>query len=290
MLVGATDGPRPCPNPADSDGARECITLSYVRASGPIEGYTLAMPATAGSLAIASATFRDLVRRPGLLLAAIAMAALLALLPDICMRAVDDSAALTLQVGLSSITAFLMLAAGFAGLRAGAAEGDLGATPEWLTAPVGPFAYVTGRFAGICALCAALLVVMGLVLLPAQRAAPPDALPAAFGFAGALVTAAQFAALGTMLAALLAPQLAAVVLVAAIVASRTVVPQLDAAGGVPALLAAALPDPVRVDLSREIAFHRPVDAASASFALLGAALQAAALLVVAAWCIRRRET
>src|SRR5262245_21767290 len=113
-----------------------CITVSYLRAGVAFEGYTPAMPAAAASLAIASATFRDLVRRPGLLLAALAMAALLALLPDICMRAVDDSSALALQVGLSSITAFLMLAAGFAGLRAGAAEGDLGATPEWLTAPV----------------------------------------------------------------------------------------------------------------------------------------------------------
>jgi hypothetical protein len=264
--------------------------MSYLRAPGPIEGYTPAMPAANASLAIASATFRDLVRRPGLLLAAIATAALLALLPDICMRAVDDSTALALQVGLSTITALLTLAAGIAGLRAGAVEGDLGATPEWLTAPVSPLAYVTGRFAGISAMCAALLVVLGLVLVPAQIAAPPDALPAVLGLAGALVTAAQFAALGALLAALFAPQLAAVVLVAAIVASRVVVPQLDAAGGVPALLASALPDPGRVDLAREIAFHRPVDASSAALALTGAALQAAAVLVLAAWCIRRRET
>jgi len=248
------------------------------------------MRAAQASLTVASATFRDLLRRPGLVLAAIAVAALLALLPDICRRALDDSSALSLQVGITSITLFLTLAAGFAGLRAGAADGDLGATPEWLTAPLSPFAYVAGRFAGIAAVCATLLFILALVLVPAQLRDPPQVLPSAFALAGALMTAAQFAALGAMLAALVTPQLAAVFLVAAIVASRTVVPQLDSAGGPAALLAAALPDPVRVDLSREVAFHRPVDAASAAFALLAAALQTAALLVVAAFCIRRRET
>src|SRR5262245_57560560 len=140
------------------------ITLSYRPAAIRNGGYTRSMPATDASLAVASATFRDLARRPGVLLAALAVAVLLALLPDICTRAVDDSSALALQVGVTTITAFLTLAAGFAGLRAGAAEGDLAAAPEWLTAPVGPFAYVAGRFAGIAAVCATLLVVLALVL------------------------------------------------------------------------------------------------------------------------------
>lgn len=248
------------------------------------------MRSAQASLAIASATFRDLARRPGLLLATISMAALLLLLPDICVRAIDDSSALALQVGVTSIAAFLTLAAGFAGLLAGAADGDLGATPEWLTAPVGPLAYVTGRFAGIVAVSAALLALLAFVLVPAQWNDPPEALPTILAVAGALVTAAQFAALGAALAACLAPQLAAVVLVAAIVATRTVVPQLQATGGTAALIAAAFPDTARLDLAREVAFHRPVDVSSAAFALLAGALQTAALLVVAAWCIRRRET
>lgn len=266
------------------------MTLSYSRAGGPNEGYTPSMPATGASVAVASATFRDLVRRPGVLLAALAMAVLLALMPEICMRAVDDSSALALQVGVTTITAFLTLAAGFAGLRAGAAEGELAAAPEWLTAPVGPFAYVWGRFAGIAALCAVLLVVLALVLVPAQFGDPPDALPATLAVAGVLMTAAQFAALGTMLGTLATPQLGAVLLIAAIVASRALVPQLQSGSGALAALATALPDPVRVDLSREVAFHRPIDAASAALALLAAALQTAAFLVVAAWGLRRRET
>jgi len=248
------------------------------------------MPAADASLAVASATFRDLARRPGVLLAALAVAALLVLLPDICTRAVDDSSALALQAGVTTITVFLTLAAGFAGLRAGAAEGDLAATPEWLTAPIGAVAYVAGRFAGIAALCVALLSVLALVLIPAQIGDPPEAVPAILAVAGVLMTAAQFAALGTMLAALATPQLAAVLLVAAIVASRTIVPQMQSAGGTLAALATILPDPVRVDLSREVAFHRPVDAVSAAFALVAAALETAAFLVVAAWGLRRRET
>jgi hypothetical protein len=248
------------------------------------------MRASTASLTVASATFRDLAQRPGLLLGAGAIAALLALLPDICRRAVDDSSALALQVGVTTITVFLTLTAGFAGLRAGAAEGDLAATPEWMTAPLDPLAYVAGRIAGIAAVCGALLVALALVLVPAQIGDPPGALPATLALAGALTTAAQFAAIGALLAALLAPQLAAVVLVVAIVASRTLVPRADSDGGAAAFLAAALPDPARADLSREMAFHRPVDAASAALALLAAALQTAALLVVAAWAIRRRET
>ena len=248
------------------------------------------MPATGASMAVASATFRDIARRPGVLLAALAVAALLVLMPDICMRAVDDSSALALQVGVTTIAAFLTLAAGFTGLRAGAAEGELAAAPEWLTAPLGPFAYVAGRFAGIAAMCALLLVVLALVMVPAQVGDPPDALPAMFAVAGVLMTAAEFAALGTMIGTLATPQLGAVLLVAAIVASRTLVPQLRSSGGALAALTAVLPDPVRVDLSREVAFHRPVDAASAAIALLAAAVQTAALLVVAAWGLRRRET
>ena len=266
------------------------MLLSYTRAAARIEGYTPPMPVPGASLAVASATFRDLTRRPGLLLAALAVAVLLALMPDICTRAVDDTSALTLQVGVTTISVFLTLAAGFAGLRAGAAEGDLAAAPEWLTAPVGPFSYVAGRFAGIAAACAALLAFLALILVPAQIGDPPQALPATFALAGVLMTAAQFAALGTMLAALASPQLAAILLVAAIVASRTLVPQMQSGGGGFAFLASVLPDPVRVDLSREVAFHRPIDIASAVLALCAAALETAAYLVVAAWGLRRRET
>jgi hypothetical protein len=246
-----------------------------------------------GAGAAAAATFRDLRRRPGILLAALAVGALLVLLPDICTRAVDESAELSLQIGLSTILLFVTIVAGYAGLRAGASDGDLAATPEWRATPLQPPAYVVGRFSGAIGVAAALYV--ALTAIAATTAAsglssePVDTRVAVLAAAGTLLCAAQFAAVGMLFAAVTTPQLAAVLLVAALIATRTLVPELAAHGGAIAALAAALPDPARLDLSRELAFHRPVDTSSAALACGASALQTAALLVGAAWALRRRE-
>jgi len=68
------------------------------------------------------------------------------------------------------------------------------------------------------------------------------------------------------------------------------VPELAALGGPGAHFAALLPDPGRLDLSRELAFHRPLDATSAALAGVAAAAHVAASLCLAAWALRRRET
>ena len=252
------------------------------------------MSTLGGASAVAAATFRDLRRRPGLLLAAIAVAVLLLLLPDICTRAVDESAALGLQVGLSTIGIFLVLAAGFAGLRAGAAEGDLGAAPEWRAAPLAPGAYVAGRFAGVLATATLLFAALAAFLVFAQigllRDEPPQAHVAAFAACAAIVAAAQFAAVGLLFATATSPQLAAVLFLATVVAGRTLVPEFASRGGALAVVAALFPDPARLDLSRELAFHRPVDGSACALALLAASLHAAACLIAASWTLRRRET
>ncbi len=243
---------------------------------------------------VAAATFRDLRRRPALLLAAIATAALLAVLPQICARAVEDADALALQTGCSTVAVFLVLAAGFAGLRAGAAEGDLAAAAEWRAAPLHPAAYVAGRFLGVVAATGALLALLTPFLVFPQRAAllddPPTALTVVLAAAGILLAAAQFAATGLLLGAMTSPQLAAVSFVAVLVATRTALPHFAAHGGVAAHFAAIFPDPARLDWSRELAFHRPLDATSAALACLAATAQLAATLCVAAWALNRRES
>jgi hypothetical protein len=252
------------------------------------------MNSLAATATVAAATFQDLRRRPALLLAALAVAMLLLVLPQVCARAVEESDALALQAGVSTVSVFLTLAAGFAGLRAGASEGDLAAAPEWRAAPLRPGAYVAGRFLGILGAAAALVVVLAPFLVVPQRAAlfddPPSTLAVVLAALGLLAVAAQFAAIGLLLAAWTSPQLAAVAFVAVVVATRTIVPELASIGGAGAHLAALLPDPGRLDLSRELAFHRPLDAGSAALAALAAAAHAGASLCLAAWALRRRET
>jgi len=271
------------------------MTLSYTRRVDGHEphAYAAAVNSLAATAAVAAATFRDLSRRPALLLAALATAALLVVLPQVCARAVEDADALALQAGCSTISVFLVLAAGFAGLRAGAAEGDLSAASEWRAAPLRPEAYVAGRFLGVVAVAAVMVLVLSPFLAVPQHAAlredPPTA-QATFLTAGGLLTAAaEFAAVGMLLAAVTTPQLAAVSFVAVVVATRTVLPPLAARGGAVAQWAAVLPDPARLDWSRELAFHRRLDGTSAALAFLAAAAHVAACLCIAAWALRRRE-
>lgn len=228
------------------------------------------------------------------MLSALAIAVFLWILPDITRRAVDDSAALGLQAAISTIVLYLTLVAGFAGLRAGAADGDLGAAPEWRTSPLSPGAYVAGRFAGIVAIAVALLAVLLPLLVTSQldtlQDQPPELRVTALTLVGALAGAAQVAAVGLLLATITTPQLAAVLFLGLLVAGRAVVPALTAQSGTLANLAGLLPDPARLDLSRELAFHRPIDTASTCWAFASAALSTVACLSTAAWALRRRET
>jgi hypothetical protein len=247
-----------------------------------------------GVLATGAATYADLRRRHGILLAALAIAVLLLLLPDICARAVDESAPLCMQVGLSTIGVFLAFVAGFAGLRCGAAEGDFAATSEWRTPPLTPAAYVLGRFGGIAALVAVVFAALAPFLVAGQidtlRLDPPGPHVAALAALGVLVSAALFAAIGMFLATTMSSQLAAILFLATMVATRTLVPSLAARGTLFGWIAAFLPDPARLDLSRELAFHRPVDTTAMTFACAAGALHVTAFLCAAAWSLRRRET
>jgi hypothetical protein len=152
---------------------------------------------------------------------------------------------------------------------------------------------VAGRFAGILAaaglLLAALLPFLLMSQIEAFRDEPPEVRVGLFALAGLLFTAAQFAAIGLLLGTLTSPQLAAILLVATIVATRTLVPDLATRGPVLRLVAAALPDPARLDLSRELAFHRTVDSGATLLAYAATAFHCAACLCGASWALSRRE-
>lgn len=252
------------------------------------------MSPLAGAAAPALATWHDLRRRPALLLSCLAVAVFQWLLPDICARAVDDSSALGLQAAVSTIGLYLIVVGGLAGLRAGAPEGDLGAAAEWRTSPLSNGAYVAGRFLGIVAVAGALLAVLVPLLVAGQiellAEQPPDPLVVLLTLAGSLLGAAQFAALGLLLAALTSPQLATIGLIALLAATRTVVPELARGADLISDLAAVIPDTASLDLSRELAFHRAVDAPATFWALSSTALSTAACLFGAAWAVGRRET
>lgn len=246
------------------------------------------------TIAVATATTRDLARRPGVLLALLALAVFLQLIPDLCARAVDDSTALSLQAALTTIVIFLQLFAAFSGLRATSREGDLAAASEWRAAPLTASSYVIGRFTGVMAVAVLMfLLLVPLALLRQHHGLAEDPITLAAWAsmaAGALLVAAQFAALGLLLASLCSAQLAAVVLLGAFAGTRVLVPAMAARGGFAATVAHLLPDPARLDLSRELAFHREAGAGAVAWGCGSAALLTIALLLVASWVLDRRET
>jgi hypothetical protein len=83
--------------------------------------------------------------------------------------------------------------------------------------------------------------------------------------------------------------LATVLVLAFLVGTRLVLPELAEGEGVGRWVALATPDPLRLDLAREVGFARPVSAASVGLALLSAMLQSAALLLLSATALARRE-
>lgn len=270
-----------------------CVCNTSIRLTAPPAAISLpGVNARIACTTVALATVHDLRRRPGILLAAGAVAALLLLLPELSARAMEDTQPLALQAGISTLSLFLVFVAGFAGLRAGSSEGALCASAEWRAAPIPVGSYVLGRFAGVLLTSMLLLGALVPFLVVRQladlRETGFDTPLLALALVGVLSTAALFAALGLLLSAAATPQLAAILLVAALIATRVVIPEMVARGGLAGTLARALPDPAQVDLSREFAFQRPVTGAAAALALAAITAHTSAFLVLAAWRLRQR--
>lgn len=252
--------------------------------------------ATVAVSALALATFRNLVRRPGTALGALATAALLAILPRLGSPAASapDNASLALELALTTLAWVLVLGSGAAGVQAASAESDGGAAPELLATPTGVGTYVAGRVVGIVAVGAVVLLGVGSVTAGAwavQGLLPEQAAMTSLGLAllGTLMTVPVFAAFGMLFGAWAPRPLAFLLVVVAALATRTVAVGLAEAGPIARAAAEVLPNAARLDLARETAFGRPVSAASAFLAAAGAVFHAGAACVLAAHRITRRE-
>ncbi len=230
---------------------------------------------------LALATARDLVRRPGALLAIIATGTLLLMLPRLARRALDDGSALSVELILSTITLHVTIVAAIAGARAAAPDTGLGPSTELFATPLRPLEYILARAGGVS--LAALLHGLALLFLGAAALlAAGDAIPADEGMLTALVGAALqvliYAAAGLAAGSLLGAQLGTVAIVLFLVAARVVIPAATAAGAAGAWW---LPDPARLDFSREAGFARSVGTAALAAAAGAALAQTAALLALA---------
>jgi hypothetical protein len=239
-------------------------------------------------ITIAWATGRDLIRRPGAWLALGGVALLLALLPRIARRALDDGTALGTELALSTIGLYAGLFAAMAGVRAAARNAALGPSPELLVTPLSRTEYVLGRMGGVCT-AATLhgLVLSGIaaLALTATHSLPADGRLVAVALLAGILQVALYASAGLACGATLGPALGTVVVVAFLVAARLVIPGLVDG---PTIAAWWLPDPSRLDLAREAGFARPLGAPAVMAAAGAALLQTLALLLVARWAIDAR--
>jgi len=248
-------------------------------------------------MALATATARELLRRPGIALSCVAVGALILVLHDLSASAFDTSGQLALELVVSSITLYLAVVGGVAGVRVLSADDELGPAPELATTPVTPLEYVLARFVGVLmALAVLLLALLCFAALAQLRFAagahvepPPLAIDLlALTLIGAFLHAAVFTALGCSLGAGTGPQLALILLAGAIVIARTVVPTLSDVTGGAAFLALLVPDPARLDLSHATGFSRPPGALAFAVACAGALLQTLGLIAVARWFLALR--
>lgn len=246
------------------------------------------------SRALARATQREVLRRPGVLLATAAAAALLTLLHELSAATFGARPGLAMELGLSTAGLFLSVVAGVTGVQCTARGAGLGPTDSLEATPLSRGEYAVARFAGVAAAATPLLLLLGVgtvvgLLLSGVPALPPAATQVA-AVVGVIVQACVFAALGMALGAFAPSQLAVVLTIGALVASRTFVPQLAAADGGAGALALALPDPARLDLAREVGAGHTASLASAALAWCGALALSAALLVATVGGLGRERT
>jgi hypothetical protein len=240
------------------------------------------VPAAASrTLSLAAATIRDLLRRPGAWLALAGFAVLLLVVPRLARRALDDGAALGTELVLSTVWLYASVFGGLAGARAAEPSASLGPTAEVLVTPLGRSEYVLGRAGGVAAATLAhalALLAVGTLGLLLAGGAPPLGPSLAGAILAGMVHIALFTAAGLAAGALLGGQLAAVIVVALLVAARLLLPGLTEIG---AAWTWWVPDPARLELSREVAFARPLGAPAMLASLGAGALQTLALLAVA---------
>jgi hypothetical protein len=243
--------------------------------------------------ALARATVDDLLLRPGLLLATVGVGALVTVLPRFAAPAFDRRGALAVELAFTTLTVYLALVLGIAGVWASGRSAELGPSDELRASPLGLREYVAARTLGLALAGAALVGVLTPFYIlgyewPTGVPAAPSAAVALGLAATAVLSATLVGTLGLFLGAVAPTPLAVLLLLASLAAARVLLPTISAGGGEAAALAALVPDPGRLDLSREHAFGPPPSTSSALFACAAATLQTAALALLAAGALGRR--
>lgn len=224
-------------------------------------------------------------------MAVAALAVLLLLLPRFASRALDDHGALATELSLSTTALALSLLAGLAGVLSSARGTELGPAAELGTSPLRAGEYVVGRFAGIVSVSTVALVLLALAAMLgawlAGGASPPAIVPLALATGGVLLQACLLAAIGALIGAALPLPSGVLLLLAFVASSRLLIPGLIETAAAP--LGYLLPDPARLDLSRELGFARPIAVDAALLAWAAVAAQVCALLALSSVALERRE-
>jgi hypothetical protein len=238
-------------------------------------------------LTVAVATYRDLVRRPTAAVGALAMGALLAMLPRLGNPAAGlrDNAALAAELTWSTLLAAAAVVAGLTTLHVLRRPGG-GLEPEVRALPLEVDAVLTGRTFGVSALVLSVLGVAGLLggLGWIGVPTPSDVQWMDLGlFVGLGLPAAAIlgSALGALASVVLPGDLAVVALVGWVVLARW-----GTALAPDAWWGWIVPDPSRLDVARDLAFGRPVGVTFLLASAAAALLHAAFAHVLAAWALR----
>ena len=233
------------------------------------------------TLTLASATLRDLMRRPGACLALGSFAVLLLIVPRLARRALDDGSALGTELVLSTTWLYASVFAALAAVRAADPAASLGPTAEFLVTPLGRGEYLVARAIGVAAAAgthAAILLATGALALALTGDFPILEAAHVAAIAGGALHIAFFTAAGLAAGALAGGQLASIVVIALLVAARLALPGFTETG---AVWSWWVPDPARMDVSRDVAFGRAVGGAAMLGAATATAMQSAALLLLA---------
>lgn len=243
--------------------------------------------------AVGDATVRDAVRRPAFGVGALALGALLAVLPRLTNPAagIADNARLALELSASTVLVATSGTAALFAVRGSLADQDAGCSAELRALPAPADAIAAGRWLGAVGAAMLLGVIATAVGAVGWIGRP---LPAALGDAGrlALVVAGWFGAvslgagLGSLYGSRLSRELAVMAVLAHFVAARWI-SCLEAPGA--AWIRAVFPDPARADLAREFAFQMPVFAGATLLGVLACGTQTAAALAMSAGAVRFRR-
>ena len=233
---------------------------------------------------------RDALRRPSTWVSTACLGVFLGVIPHLGNPAagVRDNAALAVELTIATWMTFVPFAAGALAVRGVDRQAGHGLPPEVLTLPLTDATAVLARW-GVAVLVAGGVGAMALVLAAlgwwgaAHPVVSPSPVPWVGLGVGAALGTALAAAIGLVYGACVTRPLALVLLALHLLVARA----LPVAGS-DALWGTLVPDPLRLDVARELAFGRAVGPAWIAWGGATLGLQVGALCAIATWRIARK--